>query len=619
MVHHCCAYGCRERSQKGGSVTLHSFPKDPSRRKLWEMKVRRQNFKVTDYTKICSKHFTDDCFDREKFGGTWLKSDAVPTLFNFTSHVLSPSKDRKPRKQIIPLDGSSSAESCENQGTRKDVDSKIKDGTAETVNPAKADGCSSGEEVCLVCRCAIPPGFAINLNEPSEVTKIILLQHLESIVDMKGTVADIEVVCRRCSSLLNYIDRTEEEMKVLKGAISMCILAKFVSEEVQRENDLKNGKLILDKFSSGLGEKQYVMSLEDIFSLRIEKNAGSEVRTDGSVAQCNKLQKDNQHSGVEIADVFIHTDLNAQKQTDDEVAMVVLGVDKQARTPIEEEEGYMEAVMMKDDAGLVKDKVTMAIVVQDVFNQLDSVGKSLGTQKMIIELDEIAPKIPSPNQISSVVQVVEDSSSVNEALLRSTKILKCKICTFKTIYVAVMIWHLRGHARKGRRCDYCDVNLPERRLCMPYSKGIRSGIESGSDSRVSVYEAPDLTESEVHNYPVVEVASSAERFYKHVCKICSFKTDYDSVMIWHLRKHMKNCLECDYCSENLPPCKSLRQAKYVQRRKRESRSINAKGCAAMVTINEKAVEMLQAEESSTKGTEKKDMKNGISTFISPVG
>ncbi|XP_054712791.1 G patch domain-containing protein 11-like isoform X2 [Uloborus diversus] len=38
--------------------------------------------KVTDHTKICSKHFSPEFFDREKFGGTWLKKDAVPTIFN---------------------------------------------------------------------------------------------------------------------------------------------------------------------------------------------------------------------------------------------------------------------------------------------------------------------------------------------------------------------------------------------------------------------------------------------------------------------------------------------------------------------------------------------------------
>ncbi|KAG8172763.1 hypothetical protein JTE90_014711, partial [Oedothorax gibbosus] len=59
------------------------FPKNPERRKVWEIKVKRENFKATDATRICSKHFDANCFDTEKFGGTWLKSDAVPTIFDF--------------------------------------------------------------------------------------------------------------------------------------------------------------------------------------------------------------------------------------------------------------------------------------------------------------------------------------------------------------------------------------------------------------------------------------------------------------------------------------------------------------------------------------------------------
>ncbi|CAL1261126.1 unnamed protein product, partial [Larinioides sclopetarius] len=66
---------------KGGRVTFHCLPKDENRRKIWENKLKRENFKLTNLTRICSNHFSEDCFDREKFGGTWLKKDAVPTIF----------------------------------------------------------------------------------------------------------------------------------------------------------------------------------------------------------------------------------------------------------------------------------------------------------------------------------------------------------------------------------------------------------------------------------------------------------------------------------------------------------------------------------------------------------
>lgn len=75
---------------------LFRFPKDALRRKRWFINLRRDNFKVTNHSKICSKHFTPDSFDREKFGATWLKKDAVPTLFDFPKHVTE--------KELKPID-----------------------------------------------------------------------------------------------------------------------------------------------------------------------------------------------------------------------------------------------------------------------------------------------------------------------------------------------------------------------------------------------------------------------------------------------------------------------------------------------------------------------------------
>lgn len=71
------------------------FPKDEARRKVWENKMRRKDFKVTDHTYICSKHFTADNFDKTKFGGTWLKKDAMPTIFEFSEKHDKPRRKRK--------------------------------------------------------------------------------------------------------------------------------------------------------------------------------------------------------------------------------------------------------------------------------------------------------------------------------------------------------------------------------------------------------------------------------------------------------------------------------------------------------------------------------------------
>ena len=63
-----------------------SFPTNPTRRKEWCAKLRRQDFTVKARTLLCSDHFLAKFFDRT--GQTVrLKDDAVPTVFNFPDHL----------------------------------------------------------------------------------------------------------------------------------------------------------------------------------------------------------------------------------------------------------------------------------------------------------------------------------------------------------------------------------------------------------------------------------------------------------------------------------------------------------------------------------------------------
>ncbi|KAI2567044.1 hypothetical protein G5576_008088, partial [Homo sapiens] len=64
------------------------FPLDPKRRKEWVRLVRRKNFVPGKHTFLCSKHFEASCFDLT--GQTRrLKMDAVPTIFDFCTHIKS--------------------------------------------------------------------------------------------------------------------------------------------------------------------------------------------------------------------------------------------------------------------------------------------------------------------------------------------------------------------------------------------------------------------------------------------------------------------------------------------------------------------------------------------------
>ncbi|XP_062340009.1 THAP domain-containing protein 1 [Osmerus eperlanus] len=81
MVQSCSAYGCKNRYHKDKNISFHKFPlARPDVCGKWIAAMRRNNFKPTKYSNICSQHFTKDCFKRE-CNNRVLKENAVPSLF----------------------------------------------------------------------------------------------------------------------------------------------------------------------------------------------------------------------------------------------------------------------------------------------------------------------------------------------------------------------------------------------------------------------------------------------------------------------------------------------------------------------------------------------------------
>ena len=86
----CVAFNCNIRSQRG--VSMYLFPKDPKFRKIWVRNLRRDGFKVTEFSKVCANHFTADQFKTHPalakkcgYKKLELRPDAVPTLFDLPS------------------------------------------------------------------------------------------------------------------------------------------------------------------------------------------------------------------------------------------------------------------------------------------------------------------------------------------------------------------------------------------------------------------------------------------------------------------------------------------------------------------------------------------------------
>ncbi|XP_068704476.1 THAP domain-containing protein 2-like [Montipora foliosa] len=86
---YCAAFDCNNDSRKTTGISYHCFPKDPSLREQWLAKISHADLIISKSTRLCSEHFTPDCYERdlqaELLGSkkrASLKADAVPSIFS---------------------------------------------------------------------------------------------------------------------------------------------------------------------------------------------------------------------------------------------------------------------------------------------------------------------------------------------------------------------------------------------------------------------------------------------------------------------------------------------------------------------------------------------------------
>ncbi|KAK4289141.1 hypothetical protein Pmani_037873 [Petrolisthes manimaculis] len=112
----CAAYGCTSRFNKENSPTLtfHKFPKDGELLEKWLHNVRRENFTPSKHTRLCSKHFKEEDFDRTSLSCVRLRSGAVPCIFEAFPEHLRPKVDKR-RKP--PLKRDVSEDQCQDDSS----------------------------------------------------------------------------------------------------------------------------------------------------------------------------------------------------------------------------------------------------------------------------------------------------------------------------------------------------------------------------------------------------------------------------------------------------------------------------------------------------------------------
>ena len=112
MPTHCCVPGCTKegyREEHGSKVSYFQFPREKIVKKKWIQAIRRdegKDFKISDSTKVCSRHFRNEDLKKTLAGKICLKPGAIPSIFFLDSHVASQEEttDRKERLRTSGVD-----------------------------------------------------------------------------------------------------------------------------------------------------------------------------------------------------------------------------------------------------------------------------------------------------------------------------------------------------------------------------------------------------------------------------------------------------------------------------------------------------------------------------------
>uniref|UniRef100_W5MBH1 THAP-type domain-containing protein n=1 Tax=Lepisosteus oculatus TaxID=7918 RepID=W5MBH1_LEPOC len=108
----CAAANCNQCTDQS-NIAFFRFPRDPVRCKQWLDKCRRPDLEqktpeqLHKLYKLCARHFEPSLICKNSTLRTVLQQDAVPTIFDFTSHLNNPNSHNRKRIREINEEESS--------------------------------------------------------------------------------------------------------------------------------------------------------------------------------------------------------------------------------------------------------------------------------------------------------------------------------------------------------------------------------------------------------------------------------------------------------------------------------------------------------------------------------
>uniref|UniRef100_A0A4W2HK34 THAP-type domain-containing protein n=1 Tax=Bos indicus x Bos taurus TaxID=30522 RepID=A0A4W2HK34_BOBOX len=106
MPNFCAAPNCTRKSTQS-DLAFFRFPRDPTRCQKWVENCRRADLEdktadqLNKHYRLCAKHFETSMICRTSPYRTVLRDNAIPTIFDLTSHLNNPhSRHRKRIKEL---------------------------------------------------------------------------------------------------------------------------------------------------------------------------------------------------------------------------------------------------------------------------------------------------------------------------------------------------------------------------------------------------------------------------------------------------------------------------------------------------------------------------------------
>ncbi|XP_053564675.1 52 kDa repressor of the inhibitor of the protein kinase [Bombina bombina] len=105
MPNFCAAPNCTRKSTQS-DLAFFRFPREPGRCQKWVENCRRSDLEdktpdqLNKHYRLCAQHFEDSMICRSSPYRTVLRENAVPTIFDLTSHLSNPGRRRKRIKEL---------------------------------------------------------------------------------------------------------------------------------------------------------------------------------------------------------------------------------------------------------------------------------------------------------------------------------------------------------------------------------------------------------------------------------------------------------------------------------------------------------------------------------------